>query len=161
VSAVDEYRKFSYVVQFGGHILPEDIAVVREVFIKMESRADAAIAELEAENDQLQSFIIHDGEARPYSVKTLQEKLEQAEAEMAAVKGRRCETCEWWESHTYDADGTCRSTFKYTPEWTDDESEVRVSEFVAFYASSNEYYFNPPPDFACNRWTARAEEGGE
>ena len=49
MSAVEEYRKFSYVVQFGGHILPEDVAVVREVFIKMEERADAAIAELEAE----------------------------------------------------------------------------------------------------------------
>lgn len=47
MTAVDDYRKSSYVVQFGGRILPEDVAVVREVFIKMEERADAAIAELE------------------------------------------------------------------------------------------------------------------
>ena len=49
MSAVDDYRKFNYVVQFGGHIRAEDVAVVREVFVKMEERADAAIAELQAE----------------------------------------------------------------------------------------------------------------
>ena len=48
MSSLDEYRKFSYVVQFGGHVDLEDVAVVREVFVKMEERADAAIEELES-----------------------------------------------------------------------------------------------------------------
>ena len=52
--------------------------------------------DLMIENKQLQSFIIHDGVARPYSVKALQEKLQQAEAELAALKGRRCEGCRYW-----------------------------------------------------------------
>ena len=52
--------------------------------------------DLMIENKQLQSFIIHDGVARPYSVKALQETLQQAEAELAALKGRRCEGCRYW-----------------------------------------------------------------
>ena len=84
MSAVDDYRKFNYVVQFGGHILPEDIAVLREVFIKMERRADAAIAELGAE----QAAAI---EAR----ELWHGKYAEALAELAALKGQCCDNCGW------------------------------------------------------------------
>lgn len=55
----------------------------------------------------------------------LHEVLEAAEAELAALKGRRCETCEYWGTNG---------------PW----------DFCA----------DMRPDFACNRWATRAEEGG-
>ena len=55
--------------------------------------------DLMIENKQLQSFIIHDGVARPYSVKALQEKLKQAEAEKADTQdayGQMRQVAEYW-----------------------------------------------------------------
>ena len=60
----------------------------------------------------------------------LQREKKHAEAELAALKGRRCETCS------------------------------AISNCYVFDRAVNhtEPYFGT---FACNRWAARAEEGGE
>ena len=83
------------------------------------------------------------------------ERAEQAEAELAALKGRRCEGCRHWTRHTYDEEGLCTSTITYKPDWAEDDDPPRTVEALALWGSNGEYGFNPPADFACNRWAER------
>jgi hypothetical protein len=89
----------------------------------------------------------------------LRSRIAELEAENKRLNVRRCETCKHWQRHSYDGDGTCLATITYKPDWMEEEDEPLTVEFIALYASNNEYSFRPPADFACNRWTARAEEG--
>ena len=107
-------------------------------------RVEATCKWLESGTSILTTDMAHDIRAR----------IAELEAEVAALTGRRCGQCKWWRRHTYDDDGTCTETFEYTPDWGDSD-DTRTVEYVAHYAS------HTPADFACNRWAARAEEGGE
>ena len=58
-----------------------------------------------------------------------------AEAEVARLKGRRCETCVNWVQQQHNAMFDC-------------DIEACCEAFIS-------------PDFACSEWTAREEAGGE
>jgi hypothetical protein len=120
-------------------------------------RADAALAACGERIGELEAEL---AEAR-YRIDRMIEDHDGTRAELAALKARRCETCLHWERHTYDDDGTCTSTLTYRPDWIEDDEPPRTVEAIALWASNNEYSFHPPADFACNRWTARTEGGGE
>ena len=60
----------------------------------------------------------------------------EAEAELEALKGRRCETCTNYTERTVHHNASCREDVEvgWGSEW------------------------NPPADFACNRWAERGTE---
>jgi len=111
----------------------------------------ARIAELQAELAALQTE--HNAVAAKYKQKWQQAEAElaalksaelsehrlareEAEAELAAVKGRRCETCKCVREDKGEWH-ECLIYFEHVRGWEHMD------------------------DFACNRWTARAEEGSE
>ena len=102
-----------------------------------------------------------DGSQEWLTVCQAEDYIEELQTELAALKGRRCEGCRHWTRHTYDEEGLCTSTITYKPDWAEDDDPPRTVEALALWGSNGEYGFNPPADFACNRWAARAEEGGE
>jgi hypothetical protein len=71
------------------------------------------------------------------------EGWQQAEAELAALRGRRCETCEEWQGDEWRHDKACPVYF--------------LNEMDRLRGRGADDF--PPADFSCNRWTAR-EEGG-
>jgi Arc/MetJ-type ribon-helix-helix transcriptional regulator len=92
-------------------------------------RANRAEAEL-ADETRLQKDV--DEAVRKYTEQM--KRAEQAESELAALKGQRCETCAW----LFDT--------------TSAQTVPRCLKGVLTGARV---------DFACNRWAARAEEGRE
>jgi hypothetical protein len=100
--------------------------------------AQKMIAELEAENASKTALTETLEGQRDYDYKRA-EQLEERVRELAALKAQRCEGCKWLEPQSGGWDSVCDSP----------DSE--------YWRESVKH----PADFACNRWTARAEEGGE
>ena len=101
MSAVEELRKYdTYDVEFGKLV-------------------DAAIAALEAENERLTAL-------RESDQAIAAAECDRLRVELAALKGRRCETCRWQEKGAMDPD-----------------SCAVLQGFI------------PCKDFGCNQWEAR------
>jgi len=94
-------------------------------------RAEQAEAEnkaLQAERDNVPNVI------------ALMKRAKKAEAELAALKGRRCETCLHWRG------------------FTDIGLGVGDCEATKRFCITNQLH--TPDTFSCSWWAARAEEGG-
>ena len=110
----------------------------------LSDRLQKRIAELEAGNEKLAANLAASyseprrlmADIRVWRRNAMEsrKRAEQAEAELAALKARRCKTCEHGE------DGVLRACLAN----------------VAVFPDSGSLEFDLPPlDFACNRWEAR------
>ena len=102
-------------------------------------KQQASISELEAawqqEHTKRADLIV--------DLQRMTNRAEQAEAALAEREARRCETCPEWRPWT--ATGS--------PDFCCCGNEVMDGVMVDGC--------NPGAEFACNRWTARADEGSE
>jgi len=80
VSAVEEYRAFGVVIRFGSHVGRQDVDAVAEGVRMLQDKADAAIAELEAERNDI-AGLLNAADKQNHFLKAANE---QAEAALAA-----------------------------------------------------------------------------
>jgi len=112
--------------------LPESLSWLPDAWNKQVDE----LARLRAELAALQTE--HNAVAAKYK-----QKWQQAEAELAALKGRRCETCA-------SADST-----------VDPHNPTHIYGCTNEDSVCFECWLVRDSDFACNRWAARAEEGAQ
>jgi excisionase family DNA binding protein len=88
--------------------------------------------------------------------------IAELEAKLATLDARRCEACEWYAGDA-GFDNLCTKQ-EVMPDLLemyidcdcyDNPEEMAMREALAYWGSTNEYDFAPPPDFGCNRWEAR------
>jgi hypothetical protein len=149
MSALEEYRKFEVLLRFGSHVTQQDVDAVAEGVRLLQDKADAAIAELEADTTRLFDEAqrcrarIAELEAEAERLTTWAERSEQlavdegskrakAEAALAEQKVRECRVC---IAH----------------------DDCKIEDLV----NALEGYQWPDGPFSCTRWDARAEEGSE
>ena len=101
-------------------------------------KADAAIAELECEASAAHGAVDfwQTAEAKQ------QKRAEQAEAEVARLKGRRCRDCGSWDKENAEEVAAVRFAFC--------KNRIATKEFKTSVVSEG---------WLCPCWTARAEEG--
>jgi hypothetical protein len=132
--------------------------------------AQARIAELEADKEAMRHTITHQTNIIEHDITNeghLRQRAEQAEAELAALKAEN-------ERLLRTLDGVRGQRLHWMNEADKVLAELRKMKLPrcetcgCWYAHEFkcEHREAPPdmhaePDFACNRWAARAEEGGE
>jgi hypothetical protein len=99
VSALEEYRKFEVLLRFGSHVTQQDVDAVAEGVRLLQDKADAAIAELEAENERWKDW--HSRFTDDYR----ELRLLRAEKAEKTAPEETCGTCahEWAGTCTHEA----------------------------------------------------------
>ena len=125
---------------------------------------DKRIAELEAElamsreqtlyaNDALyamqqsRDLYVAENEKREAKLQVRDDHIDALKAELAALKERRCETCDEWDGPMHRDMGKCCY-------WT-------INSSPANPGCGETHFRDTHADGFCHRWAARAEEGGE
>lgn len=151
MTAVEEWMAFRDDSHYPNRPYDED---------QIQMKADAAIAELEAENKRLAQVVT-----------ITKEEREQAEAELAALGAQRCETCQhaggqgrYNEKITFEKDGYAlcsKVVFNADPFWDGDDAhwnqKTDKPAQPAWVIDGSDYWaaLHVTPHFSCSEWEAR------